>query len=392
MAQRDRLRSEKIYIKIHQGKITDESENLPEANKMTGFKRTDTISGMTFSHGGRIYEAEKNHKRRFIDFSASINPLGIPLNVKNKIFREFDRVLHYPDQRDTINAISDYLGIKDENLLVGNGSSEFIYLLFQALSPKTVIIPEPTFSEYERAAGVNGCRVRFLEMETEKFSLNLSEMDASDMIFLCNPNNPTGNLVIKSYDEIKNLPQKFIVIDETFIDFLPDFSRRTFIRYAVKDKRIIIIRSFTKFFAMPGLRIGYIIADKDIIKLLKNHQIPWSVNSIGLVAAKLMLKNKKYITATLKKIEKERKYLFDEISKTGCFIPYPSVANFLLIKIIKKELTSSIIAESLIKNGLLIRDCSNFRGLDDKFFRVAVLSHKDNVKLISSLKKSYKNE
>ena len=304
---------------------------------MAGFKRANTMSSVIFSHGGKIYETEKKYKRRFIDFSASINPLGIPRNIKNKIFREFDRVLHYPDQRDTIKTISDYLGIKSENVLVGNGSSEFIYLLFQALSPKTVTIPEPTFSEYERAAGINGCRVKFLEMEAEKFSLNLSEMDNSDMIFLCNPNNPTGNLIIKSYDEIKNLPQEFIVIDETFIDFLPDFRRRTFIRYAVKDKRIIIIRSFTKIFAMPGLRTGYVIADKNVIRLLKNHQVPWNVNSIGLIAAKFMLKNKNYIKTTLKTIEKEKKYLFGEISRTDCFMPYPSVANFLLIKITKRH-------------------------------------------------------
>lgn len=346
------------------------------------------MENINFIHGGNIYEAEKKYKRKFIDFSASINPLGIPQNIKIKIFEEFDRILHYPDTIDTLKAISKYHNITEKNILLGNGSSECIFLVFTALKPKNVIIPYPTFSEYQRAAEINGCKVLFSRLNIEKgFSLDLSKIINSDMIFICNPNNPTGNIIINSKNEIKNLPQKFIVIDETFIDFLPDSPKYSFIHQAVNDKRIIVIRSFTKIFAMPGLRIGYIVAHESIINELKKYQIPWSINSIGLYTAILMLKNKTYIKKTLKIIKKERKYLSDKILKTDCFITYPSVTNFILVKTIKKGLTSLNVKQNLIKKGLLIRDCSNFKGLDEDFFRIAILSHKDNLKMISYLKK-----
>jgi threonine-phosphate decarboxylase len=346
------------------------------------------IKNINFSHGGRIYEYERKYKKKFIDFSANINPLTIPQNIKNKLLKEFDGISHYPDQTDTIKTISDYFKIKEENILMGNGSCELIYLLFQSLRVryKSVLIPQPGFSEYEKAALINRYKIKFVSLdEKNNFFLDISKIIKSDMIFLCNPNNPTGNLILNSYNEIKNLPQKFIIIDETFIDFLPDSERKTFIKYSIEDKRIIVIRSFTKFFAIAGLRVGYIIANKDIINLLKNYQVPWNVNSIGLSVINLVLKNKKYREDTLSMIEKERKYLFNEISKIKYLMPYSSVANFLLVKIIKKELTSDIIMKKLLKEGIIIRDCSNFRGLDNHFFRISVLSHKDNKKLINFL-------
>jgi threonine-phosphate decarboxylase len=179
---------------------------------------------------------------------------------------------------------------------------------------------------------------------------------------------------------------KLTVIDEAFMDFLPDERRHTFIWKAIEDKRIIVLRSFTKFFALPGLRVGYLVAHKELIETLKRFQPPWNINSIAQFLAQGVLNDKGYIKKTREFIKRERDFLFNELVKTKGFMPYPSVTNFLLIKIINKGINSSILTESLIQRGILIRDCTNFRGLNNEFIRAAVRSHKENLKLIRSLR------
>jgi len=361
------------------------------------------MANLAFSHGGNIYEVKRKFKKKVVDFSANINPLGFPPTLKRALCEGFDRIRHYPDPRarDITKTIAKYWGISDENILLGNGSVELIYLIMYSYRPKTTLIPVPTFSEYERAAKMVNSRVQFLKLkEKEDFAFNWHYSNKvvrqahhpersrrADISFICNPNNPTGNLILKNSKSIEKLANKLLVIDEAFMDFLPNQGDYTLIWKAAKKKRVAVLRTFTKFFSLPGLRIGYIVAHKEVINKLRQHQVPWSINSLAQIAAEKILNNKEYISKTYKLIEKERDFLLKGLTKIKGLKPYLSVANFLLIKIEKAGITSKSFKETLIKKGILIRDCSNFRNLNNKYIRVAVRTRKENLKLLTALKK-----
>ncbi|MDD5084585.1 MAG: threonine-phosphate decarboxylase CobD [Candidatus Omnitrophica bacterium] len=345
---------------------------------------------LDFLHGGDIYEAEARCGRKIIDFSANINPLGLPPRVKQAILKSFDRILHYPDPnpKALIRKIAECWDISEGNVLLGNGSIELIYLVVSVLRPKSTLIPVPTFSEYERAARSVGSKIRFFTLrESEDFRLNLPRAIREDILFLCNPNNPTGNLITRDSKALRQIRRKLLLVDEAFMDFVPDEKKHTLIWKAARSKRIIVLRTFTKFFAIPGLRAGYLVAHRDMIDRLKRHQPPWSMNSLAQTAAKLFFGEKGYIADTRRLIEGERDFLFNELSGIEKLKPYPSAANFILIKIEDKNLTSSLLARKLIRKGIFIRDCANFRGLGNKFIRVAVRSRGESLKLIGALRR-----
>ena len=346
------------------------------------------MANVVFSHGGDIYEAKRKFKGEVIDFSANINPLGLPLALKKTLYTNFDRILHYPDStaRNITKRIAKYWQINNENVLVGNGSVGLIYLIMSTYRPKTTLIPVPTFSEYERAAKSVNSKIHFLKLkEKEGFRLNISQLGNADISFFCNPNNPSGNLILPSLREKRSnsIPGK-IIIDEAFMDFLPNQKDHTLIWRAVKNRKIIVLRALTKFFALPGLRIGYIIGHKEVINKLRRCQPPWSANSLAQLAAELILDDKGYVKKTYKLINKEREFLFEQLTGIKGVKPYLSVANFLLMKIEKPGVTSEFLKEALIKKGILIRDCGNFRGLNNKYIRVAVRSREENLKLLKA--------
>lgn len=370
-----------------------------------------------FFHGGNIYEIKRRYKKDVIDFSANINPLGATEEIKKEFTKCYKLILHYPDPdaNDLIKQIAEYLGIHKENILIGNGSTELIYLITHAFKPEKTLIPAPTFSEYERAVRTvnrkplfvtdtkhrdEAC-IKYHMLDKEKgFEINPTEFIAAmrkemcDMVFLCNPNNPTGTLlegksVLKIAETAKEL-KCYLVIDEAFMDFLPDEKSHTFIWKGVKDRKIIVLRSFTKFFALPGLRIGYLVAHKDLIKRLKQFQPPWSVNSIAQHLAQILLNDRDYIEKTRRLINEEREFLFIKLAALKGLKPYPSVANFLFVKILGNQMDSLVLTSKLIEKGILIRDCSNFRNLNKRFIRIAVRSHKENLKLIRALRELLK--
>jgi len=347
------------------------------------------MDNLIFEHGGNIYEIKRRYKREIIDFSANINPLGLPQRIKSKLCKNLQYILHYPDIKaeSLMDKVAKYWSSKKENILVGNGSTDLLYLLIHTYKPKKVCIPCPTFSEYERASRCMGAKVDFLKLQEDKnFKFQSLRSAKVEALFLCNPNNPTGNLIFEDRDFIEKLPIGLIIIDEAFMDFLPDEKKYTLIWKAQENKKIIVLRTFTKFFALPGLRLGYLVAHKDIIDKLKRRQVPWCVNSFAQLAGELILDEKEYIEKTRQFIERERRFLFTELTKIRELKPYPSVTNFLLVKIKKKKLTSSLLKTRLIQEGILIRDCKNFRELNNKFIRIAVCRHNENLKLIEALK------
>lgn len=344
------------------------------------------MANLTFLHGGDIYGVKG---KGIIDFSANINPVGLPSQVKGDISRNFEAVLHYPDPqaRGVRRKIAGYWKIDEQNILLGNGSAELIYLAISAYRPRTMLIPIPAFSEYERAARNIKSKMQFLKLG-RGFELDLPQSNNADMVFICNPNNPTGNLIVEDRRMPGGLADKLVVVDEAFMDFLPNQNEHTFVRRATRSRKIIVLRTLTKFFALPGLRIGYCVAHKEAIAKLKQYQHPWSTNCLAQLAAELVLGDKEYINRTYRLIAKERRFLINQLATIKGLRPYPSVANFILIKIEKEGITSKALKELLITRGVLIRDCSNFRGLDNRYIRVAVRSRKENLRLLAALRKS----
>jgi len=345
---------------------------------------------LDFTHGGDIYDPEGS-KRPIIDFSANINPLGIPDSAKEALTGYFDDLLHYPDTecRRLRRVLSKLWGVDTASILMGCGSTELIYTIIFALKPERVFIPSPTFTEYERAARLFKTGILFLPLQKEEgFILSPPKMEVGDVLFICNPNNPTGNILYHKKD-MASIPDKgTVVVDEAFMDFVVDEHARSLIESAGINKGLIVIRTFTKIFSIPGLRIGSAIAHPDTIKILKTHMIPWSVNSMAQAMVEIMLEDRGYIEETKRYIEKERQYLFNGISGIGGLTPYPSIANYLLVRIEKEGLTSIYLRESLLKKGIMIRDCRNFRGLGLNHIRIAIRKHEENETLISALKEA----
>ncbi len=359
---------------------------------------------ITPAHGGNIYKLAEElniDERDIIDFSASINPLGVPKGVLSAIKENGRYLFNYPDPdaEELTRAIAQHIGMDSRSVLCGNGSTELIYLVVRALKPEKVLIPAPTFSEYERAVNDPKKIEYFIlweknkfEPDPDKFIAAMSGRNSSstyksslttsvDMAFLCNPNNPTGRLLkkeelLKIANAAKDL-KCHLVVDEAFIDFLPDES---VIKEVENNPYLIVLRSMTKFYALSGLRVGYCAAHKSILDIIKKCKEPWTVNTLAQAAGIAALNDSSYRDETFKVIRNEKKTLEDGFKILG--ITYiPSFANFYLLK---HDNARGIIA-NLKKKGIMIRDCSNFMGLDEAYMRVAVKSNKQNMRLIKEI-------
>ncbi|MDO8734680.1 MAG: threonine-phosphate decarboxylase CobD [Elusimicrobiota bacterium] len=350
-------------------------------------------------HGGNITEAIKKYStENILDFSANINPFGLPKSIKNIITNNIHSIIHYPDSEctDLKDTLKKYLKIGAENLLIGNGSAELIFLIAQALKPKKVLIPIPTFSEYETAVNLTGGKCIFLKTrENENFEIDITQIDKFlpniDLIFICNPNNPTG--LVFSQEKLLLLAKNckkhnvILVIDEAFIDFLKNVEESTMIKIVKNCSNVLVLRSLTKFFAIPGLRVGYLVGNKKIIKRISKFQPTWSVNCFGQLVSNQIINDLNYIKQTRECILKEKEIFFKKLEMISGLKPYPPSANFILCKLIENRFNSKTLSDLLARKGILIRDCSNFRGLNNKFIRFAVRKHQENEILMDILRK-----
>ncbi|MFZ3121830.1 MAG: threonine-phosphate decarboxylase CobD [Thermodesulfovibrionales bacterium] len=363
---------------------------------------------MQETHGGNIYilsEKLRLNEKDIIDFSASINPIGVPKSV-NSVIKDNIKYLHNypdPDAKRLRLQIAKQRKINPESIICGNGSTEMIYLVARALRPERILIPAPTFSEYERACRISyELRVMSYELkEGNNFDIDTDDFIAHmkgninsklqtpnsklkcDMAFLCNPNNPTGRVlkkadVIKIADASKKL-KCYLVVDEAFIDFVPEES---VIKEVGKNPYLIVLRSLTKFYALSGLRIGYGVFPLNITETIKKHKEPWTVNTLAQTAGIAAFKDIEFKKKTFRVIKQEKDFLEKEFKRLE--ISYiPSEANYYLLKFNNaKEIISA-----LRNKGILVRDCSNFKGLDGKYIRIAVKSRKDNMRLLKELSK-----
>lgn len=355
---------------------------------------------MVGKHGGNVYQVARQtgiKTESIVDFSANINPLGYSSRVKKVLISSDIAVLNYPDleSSDFIHALSLYHNLPAKNFLAGNGSTEFIYLLPGIIRPKSVLIVAPTFTEYEysfqRAKGVI---FYFTTQEKDNFIIQekklLDELKRGySALYICNPVNPTGVLIpTEVLKEIVNYASKkgtIVIIDETFMDFTEEQSIKAQIK---KFDNLIVLRSMTKFFALPGLRAGYLISNEKNIEKIRKRQEPWSMNAIAQLAGIESLKDSAHIQKSINYISEARKAFVTELQKLPFLTVFPSCTNFMLIKRHESAaLTISELYEKLLAKGILIRTCEDFQGLDNTFFRIAIKKKNENKKLISELKK-----
>lgn len=342
-------------------------------------------------HGG-LYSIS-NPKSDILDFSSNVNPLGSSPNVFKTIKNNLKFLNIYPDSNslDLKKFIQKYTKIPKSQIVIGNGATEIIYNFCKAfLSSKTsVLIPIPTFEEYEVAAKLVGAKIVFFKtMDLQKnIDHFITKLPKNGCIFLCNPNNPTGILLCKNeIRKIINAAKKknsLVFLDECFIELVPDHNE-SIISWIKNYDNLFILRSFTKSFGLAGIRIGYGLGPKNLISILNDIKIPWNVSGLAQQAASSAISNPNYLKKTRKLIKSESIFLKRKISKLKNFEMYDSSTNFILIK---SKLKSETIQKKLLKNKILIRDCSSFRGLDKFHIRIAIKTRKENLKLLKELEK-----
>ena len=356
-----------------------------------------------YFHGGNVWKVSEKYKipvDQIIDFSISTNPLGVPEKAVESIRQHLNLIHHYPDPDHEwlLEALAKSAGVAPNNVVVGNGSTELIYLFNEVFLEDgyEAVIPVPTFSEYKAAIERFGGNMVFIKCDSaNKFRLNLEELKNSitkktRIIFLCNPNSPTGWL----YDKADILQiVKFaadenvlVFVDEDYIDFVDDSKRYSMADYVNEYNNLFVLRSLTKFFGLAGVRIGFGVGSPDLVKILKRVIMPWSVNSLAMFAAAEAVKDTEFIKKSRLLISNSKKQMLEMFQTIPWLKVYPSETNFLLIEIIRDDLTSTQLAEALAKKGILIRDCEDFDGLNNRFFRVTVRKPEENRKLVDQIK------
>lgn len=340
------------------------------------------------SHGGDIHRILRTRDSdvELIDFSASINPLGPSPNAVRAIKASLELSTHYPDPTayDMTRAIARRHAIEPSRIVCGNGSTELIFLILRALKPKTVLIAEPAFSEYSHAATLAGARIKRIAAarkdgflpDPDKF---ISAMKGVALAFLCNPANPTGTRLGRdAVLDIISAAKKakcVLVVDEAFMDFCPQGSV-----IGHQNPYLIVLRSLTKFYALAGLRVGFGVFPKPSLDKIMKHKEPWSINTPAQHAAAASLDDTAYAARTLKYIAAEKAYLEAEFRRLSITF-YPSAVNYYLLEI---DEARRVLAE-LAARGLIVRDCSDFKGLDHRHIRVAVRTRRENSLLLSAL-------
>ncbi|MGB9660566.1 MAG: threonine-phosphate decarboxylase CobD [Moorellaceae bacterium] len=352
------------------------------------------------SHGGNWQEIQQRYgwaPEEILDFSVNINPWGPPPGVWACLADNLKAVRRYPDPNNMQlkEALSSYLQVPREALLIGNGASEIIYLLCFLLRPKAVLLAEPTFAEYSRAAGAAGSKLVTLRLQpSDGFRLEVGaycrQLSQVDMAFLCHPNNPVGNLLdeedLQRIWEESERRGTWLVVDESFLDFVPEWPKISLCRVAARASRLIVLRSLTKFFALPGLRLGCAVAAPDLIRYLEARRDPWSVNILAQMAGVEALKDQDYQLRTRTWLEKERGRFYRELASLPGIRPYPSQTNFFLVDISFSGWASSQLAEACARRRVIIRDCSSFPGLQQDYVRVAVKQEEANNCLLRVLR------
>lgn len=354
-------------------------------------------------HGSDLEKIETIYgicREDITSFSANVNPLGISPLLRKTLSEKIDAITTYPDREYTTlrKCIAEYVGSDLEHIIVGNGSTELISLFIQIEHPKKAMVIGPTYSEYEREILLGGGTTLYYPLkEKDDFRLNVEDFTSHlneniDLLVICNPNNPTSSAITRKdmrliLDTCKQYGI-FVMVDETYVEFAENMNEITAIPLTHYYNNIIILRGTSKFFAAPGLRLGYAITgNRDWVKAINTRKNPWTINSLAVIAGELMFQDSSYIEQTRSLISAERKRMYEAFSLHPDFKAYKPTANFMLVKLLRDDINAEEIFDRTIRECMMIRDCSTFPFLDNKYIRFCFMEPKINTKLMNCMMK-----
>lgn len=365
-------------------------------------------------HGGNLRSAQELYGlNSFIDLSANINPFGPPSGVWSSLQQGMKDIVNYPDSECQAlrKTLSDHLNLPINKIMVGNGAGDLIFTIVQALQPKKVLIPIPTFSEYERAARSVGAEINYLPLGPEGWAsfrqfeqptaavadefdqLWRKSLSGCDLLFLCSPHNPTGSILAKkSLERLLHITKEIgcrILFDESFFDFLAIESRQSARTYLAANQHLIVLYSLTKFYSLPGLRLGTVFAHSSLLTLFEQYRDPWSVNVLAQYAGIASLQDLSYPDEVRTKLRESRSYFYQEFERANLkdLRLWPTSVNFSLIEVLNP--TSEELIQYLGYQGILVRNCASFEGLPANFMRVAIKDLPAMQRLIAGLLRFY---
>ncbi|MGM9539122.1 threonine-phosphate decarboxylase CobD [Anaerovibrio sp.] len=356
----------------------------------------------SFVHGGDVYSAG-SPLGHWLDFSANINPLGLSERVKQAITDNIEGLVHYPDPmgRALKQAVSASYNLPEKSVVLGNGAAELFYVYFHAMRPERVLLPVPSFSEYEKAARSADAEIKYFYLqEQDDFRLDFAglqeAMDDCQAVVLGNPNNPTGELLgreaVEAFVRAAGKNGTDVMVDESFLDFRPDRQLYSVADLAAKYDNLLVVSSLTKAFAIPGLRLGYGTAAEGLVKKLDFSKDTWNVNSLAQAAGVAALADIGYKNRTLDFINENVPAMYRALQGIKGLKVYKPSVNFVLLNLSGCGMTSWQLAEKMKRHGVLIRDCSNYPGLDGRFVRLAVRGRDDNELMLNVLRECLGDE
>jgi threonine-phosphate decarboxylase len=346
-------------------------------------------------HGGNILQMAEKYGcavEDVNDFSANINPFGMPQPLRQAITEQISCVERYPDidYQRLHQAIAHHHRCPESYVIAGNGATELIFQWVQQTSPKRALLVEPGFAEYRRALTRAQCEIETLTLlEEENFQLTKRLLDALhpalDCLFLCTPNNPTGlmpeTVLLESIVQRCKALNIQLFVDESFIDFIP--GHRGLVELLESSPHLFLLRSMTKFYAIPGLRLGYLLsADQNVLAPLRDAREPWTINAFAALAGEILFDDQHYASQTYHWLKAEQIYLHHGLSQIQEITPYQPSANYIFFRLNKPDFD---LQAALMQHGILIRHCANYPGLSAQYYRIAIKFREDNRLLLQAL-------
>lgn len=345
-------------------------------------------------HGGDIKGFQDEFGTRPLDYSANIAPLGVPDSVRQAVFAALDDAANYPDPlcRDLTRALSMHEGVKENCILCGNGSSDLLFRLVATQKPKRALLCAPTFGEYEQALGTRDAAIDYYPLAPEHdFTIGSDIINfiapETDLVILCQPNNPTGQTVARELLRLvlEKLQQNngILLVDECFVGFLDDPQAVSVVPWIEDNPQLVVLKAFTKLYGIPGIRLGYALTSNvPLLQAMRAAGQPWSVSNLAQAAGITALQCTEYVSQVRAITHDERLFLMDELGKRG--IKAWGTANYLLFYVPETACMPTFVYQ-MRQKGVLVRDCSNYRNLEQGWYRIAVRTHAENVQLLCAI-------
>lgn len=348
------------------------------------------VSRKPFVHGGDWTGYLEEYGTQPLDFSANVSPFGVPSSVKQAIADAVETADRYPDPlcRILCRKLAAHEQVPESFVLCGNGAADLIFRAVMAGKPKKALLTAPAFAEYEAALTAWGCRLQYYFLREENdFRLDEGFLQAIvpgvDMVFLCEPNNPTGVSTPREF--LMRVAKQcsrcgaLLILDECFNEFLEDPEKHTMKGVLEKFPNLVIIRAFTKLYAMAGVRLGYTLcADRALVEKMRRAGQPWAVSSLAQAAGEAALGEAEYVERVRRVVSRERSWMMEQLKNMGLRV-VPGEANYLLF------CCPVSLSEPLRQRGILLRSCSDYRGLDESWYRTAVRTRAENIRLIQAM-------